>query len=505
MRHHLMYTAVKWGTTGVVLSVLAGCGGGSSGGFADGGIRGTGASVGPVSGFGSVFVNGIRFETDGNITSDDGISRENQLAKGMILRIEGEWQDDDQGRADDVEYDDTLRGPVEVITPWDPVTRTATVRVAGQAVHLDSQTVIRGKLVESLADGDFVRVSAWRLANGDFRASFVGLRAASGDPDFDDLNEVEIEGEISSLTEETFVIGGVTVNYALEAIKFDDDIRSVDDLENGLVVEVEGYLDADGVLVAREIGNDDNRRFRQGADDDIEFRGPITSAYQNREFTINGLTVRVDNGTEFDGGLQEADLAEGLLVQVEGEFLSDGTVQAKEMKLREAAAKVEGAITSGSIDSQDMTFEVGGVFVQATPSTLITDDNDDERLTFSQLTGGFKVEIDGIEREDNRGNVFLEALKIERNEEDDDDGGGSDSNVSQFELEGRLTGIASNSITTLGVAVLTDDNTEFDGVSRAQLLSRFDNGERLILEVEYEFRAGAYFAVEVELEEDDDD
>jgi hypothetical protein len=108
---------LKLAAAPIALGVLSACGGGGGGGggvgVADGGIRGTGSSVGPVSGFGSVFVNGVKFETDGRVSSDDGIEREDQLQEGMILRIEGEWRVDGRGNAESVEYDDTFRGRVD--------------------------------------------------------------------------------------------------------------------------------------------------------------------------------------------------------------------------------------------------------------------------------------------------------------------------------------------------------------------------------------------------------
>ena len=69
-----LHRMLKLAAAPIALGVLSACGGGGGGGVgvADGGIRGTGSSVGPVSGFGSVFVNGVKFETDGRVSSDDG-------------------------------------------------------------------------------------------------------------------------------------------------------------------------------------------------------------------------------------------------------------------------------------------------------------------------------------------------------------------------------------------------------------------------------------------------
>src|SRR5690606_26449430 len=135
----------------------SGCGdtGGDSA-LADGGIRGTGSSVGPVSGFGSVFVNGTRFEFDGTVVSNDGITSEEQLELGMILRIDGQWQGNGEGAAETVEYDDTLRGPMMVESPWDLATKTAGVSILGRQVRIDSQTVLKGVSTDTLTDGTFV-------------------------------------------------------------------------------------------------------------------------------------------------------------------------------------------------------------------------------------------------------------------------------------------------------------------------------------------------------------
>ena len=101
----------------VTFGVISACGGAGGGSvdIADGGIRGTGSSVGPVSGFGSVFVNGVEFITRGivnqEVESNDGIEFETDLSEGMILRVEGEWRYNGTGTAKNLGYDDTLRGP----------------------------------------------------------------------------------------------------------------------------------------------------------------------------------------------------------------------------------------------------------------------------------------------------------------------------------------------------------------------------------------------------------
>ena len=75
---------------------LVACGGGgdtalsgiNGGGIA--GINGGGIAVGPVTGFGSVFVNGIEFSTTGStITVEGSSASESQLKIGQVVEVRG--------------------------------------------------------------------------------------------------------------------------------------------------------------------------------------------------------------------------------------------------------------------------------------------------------------------------------------------------------------------------------------------------------------------------------
>lgn len=507
----------------VPLAVLlvAGCGGGGGGGgvgTADGGIRGTGASVGPVSGFGSVFVNGIRFETDGNVASDDGISTEGELDKGMILRVEGQWRENGEGTADRVEYDDTFRGEIgdlDAITDPDDasVRESVTFTIYGQTIQADKQSVFKGVSLQTLAAGDFVRVSGWRLPDGSYRASYVG--AVSDNP-----GNVEIEGGIDPNSVDVglnrFRINSFLVTYDPNTTAFNGGLTVSDLQDPDVRVEVEGEVITAGgepAIQATALERDETRRYQRSDGDDIEFAGPVATAFDSTTdtFTINGLTVVIPDSDVFDDGFTVNDLQPGLLVQVEGEFLADGRVEAEEIEIRDANAEVEGPISAASIDFQARTFRVGGVLVQVTPQTIISDDEGDDddgdtRIDLADLNGNYELEVEGIERTDDNDRVFLEATKIEREEEDDEeDGEGSSGN--EFELTGRLTDIDATTITVLGVRMQAEvGETEFDNVSRAQLEADFGAGERPVIEVEYSevpAASGSFIADEVEPDDDD--
>ena len=90
---------------------------------AGGGIGGTGntASVasGPITGFGSVFVSGNEFGTNGAVITVDGQANdgEGQLKKGMVVLVNGTISEDYgtgqtvQRTAKMILYEDTIKGP----------------------------------------------------------------------------------------------------------------------------------------------------------------------------------------------------------------------------------------------------------------------------------------------------------------------------------------------------------------------------------------------------------
>jgi cytoskeletal protein CcmA (bactofilin family) len=447
-----------------------------------------------------VFVNGVEFATDGiqnrEVESNDGIRTESDLSEGMILRVDGQWRNDGQGTADKLSYDDTLRGPIEQIDP-DPTGagEFVTVTVMGQTVRVDRRTVVRGTTFASLLGrvgiGEHLRVSAWRQADGSYRAGYIGIINAN-------LSDIELEGTVTEVNIDLnqFTIGTITVKYDENNVAFGSGLIEAD-IGSATALEVEGTL-AGNVLMAESIDRDDARRFGRADADDIEFTATIDAAYaaigtgdRPGEFTVGNLTIRVTDTTELGDGLTLSDLQEDLLVQVEGRFLSETVVEAEEITLREASARVEGVISTAS----DNELTIGGVKVKVTSSTLIAVEDGSE-ITFATLpVGSFIVKVEGIEIEQGT-EVFLEALRVEVDDEIGRD---------QFELEGRLREISSNlgSISLLGVGI-SDIGADYNA-SRGGIVDAFDRSEIVILEVEYTGTTSGFVADEIELEENDDD
>lgn len=453
----------------MLLASCGGAGGGSS--VADGGIRGTGSSVGPVSGFGSVIVNGIRFVTE-NLGVDDfqgeaGVPTEEDLEKGMILQIRGQWQDDGQGEAESVRYDDTLRGPVTAVPqPWDGVTRTGRIEVMGFAVALDRLTQTTLADLATISVGQTLRVSGWLQSDGRFRASYVGPVTAA------DSGE-EIEGNLAVSGEEPnplYSVGALALQIPSGAVC--DEIE----LAGGKPVDVEGEYVSESAFTVSRICNGPTAFLDASLDEDVQIAGVVTSAFtgvrDSGDFALNGIPVTTHRDTEFDD-LMPSDINQGVLLQVEGQYINDNgvlTLRADEIEYRDADAEV-----GGRLDEMDGdVLRVGGVEIRLTPFTIREDRDDDEGCPVQfgpEHVGTIGLEVAGVQRSMDGG--YLEAVELECESEVD----GPD-----YGLEGRIDKIVDvdesrRRIMTLGTSLLVDGNTGFgdSGVS----LNDLSEGDRI--------------------------
>ena len=157
------------------LSLAACSGGGSSN---DGAPQSAAQSVpvissGAVTGFGSVFVNGVRFETSSAAFTINGRpGTQADLRVGHIVRIHGHRDGAGNSTADRIDFDDLVKGPVTSVD-----TAAGTLVVLGQTVLVDADTSfddnIPGGSLAGLAAGDNVEVSGMRRADGDIQATRI--------------------------------------------------------------------------------------------------------------------------------------------------------------------------------------------------------------------------------------------------------------------------------------------------------------------------------------------
>ncbi|MGB5455735.1 MAG: hypothetical protein WBO18_07160, partial [Gammaproteobacteria bacterium] len=122
MKKSFIYSAL---TAATAISITAcSSGGGDVAGIGGSGVLPTGGFVssGTVTGFGSIFVNGVEFETGSSTFNVDGNPDgvEGDLAIGMRVTVTGSVNADGiTGTANSVEYDDEIQGPISDLSPPD--------------------------------------------------------------------------------------------------------------------------------------------------------------------------------------------------------------------------------------------------------------------------------------------------------------------------------------------------------------------------------------------------
>ena len=159
---------IKLALFSILLASTAGCGGG--GGGSDpivnpppppvGGIGRTGVAQGPISTFGSVVVNGVRYDTSSaTFTINGAAGSESDLRVGQVVTVNGTIDDNDvDGSADDVNFDDNVKGPIQSID-----IAGSQIVVLGQTVLISPETSFDDSIspasIEGLNVDDIVEVS----------------------------------------------------------------------------------------------------------------------------------------------------------------------------------------------------------------------------------------------------------------------------------------------------------------------------------------------------------
>lgn len=210
---------------------------------------------------------------------------------------------------------------------------TYTFAVRGVPIRTDASTDFDG----TPANGAMVsvRLDPTPQSNGRYLAERVKLRTAS----FDDVGGTQPEGEVEGYISgfdgagSAFQVAGYEVRLAASVV-YEDGVAA--DLKDGVRIEAKGTID-NGVLVVTKLEFKSRDDDGDGEDDEVsggskefEFKGAAacTACGANSgTFTIKGVTVTYDAGTEFRDGLRGATL-DGKKVEVKSlaEVTPTGTV-----------------------------------------------------------------------------------------------------------------------------------------------------------------------------------
>lgn len=319
-----------------LVGLLAACGSdGAPSVSASGSGSGSASASGTITGFGSVVVNGKRFETSGASFTVDGQSgSQNDLKVGMTVVVNGSFNGN-QRSASFVHQKDAVEGLVQSVAP-----DGLSLVVMGQTVVVDNTTIIDNNIpgqniLNLVAGTDNVEVNGHIRPNGIIQATFIEKKLANVTP--------EVRGFVSAHDDgtKTFHIGSLTVNYATAII---NEMPSPATTSwNSLLVEVNGtvFNAATTTLMATKV-EPDNQRVGNEVDE-FEVEGFVTQVRGADEFVIGNRRVQTTGGTEFRGGTAD-EIVVGAKLSAEGRLVN-GILIAKHVKFHESV-RLEGDIAA---------------------------------------------------------------------------------------------------------------------------------------------------------------
>lgn len=429
-----------------VAALLVACGGGGSDAPPNdpnnppptGGIGRTGIALGPISTFGSVVVNGVRYDTSSAIfTIDDASGTESDLQVGDVVIVLGTIDSNGTtGTANEVIFDDLVKGPVESID-----LAGNTLVVLGQNVLVTAETSFDDSFTPASLDGvsvgQIVEVSGQFDANANIVASRIEPKPAG--------TQFEVHGNVASLDAANFrfELGNLVVDYSAATL---DDFPG-GQISEGDFVEAKGVsLGGAGELLATEVDFEGLPNVNDG--DFAEIEGFITRFVSAQDFDVAGIPVTTNGSTVYEGGT-EADLGLNIKVEVEGDFDANGTLVASKVDIRRAKA-VRATANLDSVDAANDSVVLLGITARVDELTRIEDKSsaDVEPLTLADLAAGDYVEVRGDEFPAGSGDIL--ATIFEREDSDP-----------EAVLQGFVESVSNPDFTILGVTIVTNGSTVF--------------------------------------------
>jgi hypothetical protein len=349
--------------------IAAGCSGGGGGSApAAGGGPVAGVSGGQIENFGSIFVNGVEFETESAVVRiDDAPGGMDDLQRGMVVKVEGVFDNNGvTGRADVIRTDDSVEGPIAAVAET-TAGRVKTMTVMGQNVVVENGVTVfdnrnPGFTFAALGAGNVgnvVEVSGIPLPDGSVQATFIQMKAV-------DLaaflavagNTLEVEGTVLNLAGSTFKINNLTIDFTGITPRNGA-------LADGVTAEVKGtsFDSATNTLVAADV---EVKAGGMGvaAIGKAEVEGFVNDL-TGSTFIIAGQLVDFSSAS-FRGGAKN-ELFFGMKVEAEGPIVG-GVLMAVKVSFKES---VRFEANLASVDDA-----AGTATLQGLPGfTIITDDN----------------------------------------------------------------------------------------------------------------------------------
>jgi hypothetical protein len=432
------------------LFALTSCGGGGGSSNSNvAGIDGSGNKVasvtGSINGFGSVIVNGIKFNSDkSKILINGELSTEDNLYTGFQVKVTGIQNNDGTGVADSIEFYPNIVGNITQIDM-----QNEQLHILGQTIQVSNTTLfdetISPNNISGLSIGARILVSGLPDSNGQINATRINIATQASH---------QVSGIISNLDESTatFSLNQLSINYKAAAFS---DVEN-NHLTSNMRVLVAGSLNGE-TFIATNI-----RQLKTTFDKDIkeaEVEGIISRFISSTDYDIAGIKCTTNVQTQYENGNQ-AQLGLGVRLKIKGALTTDKIVLAQKIvfsaKVNQViAGEVSAVALSGSGAIASGTLQINGITIKTTVNTNYQDSGNGKlkRFNFNSITAGNFLKVSGY----NGAEGFI-ATKIERAEIKTE-------TESDLNYEGTVTSVETHSVKVFGRNILINAQTEIRDIS----------------------------------------
>ncbi len=367
--------------------------GGSGVILAEGGIGGSGVVMGSITGFGSVYVNGVKYDTSNTQFYRDGkLARQDDFSLGENIEMTGSVDAlTGTGVADKISYDVDIKGIVTVVS-----SDNHSLRIMGQDIETTSLTVLNGfEQLQDLTIDNYMEVSGSRNSEGVLIASSIKLIA----PFFiDNSSSIAIEGEITRVNEDLkmILVQDTIIDYSA--------IVSLNSAENepkvGQYVEVESALNyiQDKILIASSVHSEKSYQHFE-TDTLLAVKGLVTDFDLDfpSHFRVAGQPVVITDETKLVTGELD-DIFLDIILSVEGLVNASGELVASTIIVSPLIQEKQSGIIE-SIDNNKIRLEGKDIIIDT--STLLIDQSSQKRedIKIADLLVGTHIEVIWVEQE----------------------------------------------------------------------------------------------------------
>lgn len=437
MRRSLIYSLI----ISLISFTLASCGGGGSAGIGGTGIT----SGGTITGFGSIFVNGVEYDTStSTITINGSNANESDLKLGMFVLVRGTLDSNNTtGTASSISINIELKGPVSAAPSVDLNNNTVTFSVLGNTVIASADSTVfdgSGFLYNTIAMGDVVEIHGLLDSTDTIQATRIEKQGIV----MPGITEVEVNGTLGNVQSAmSFVLATATSSIIVDH----DGSIDFSSLPFGTALEVKGILTATNEITASEIEQKDSLLLN--TDDEVEFEGIITEYIDDSNFKING--IQIDASTALKKPLTLS-LANDIKIEVEGSF-SNNVLIANEIETRSGEIKIQSVVSDVANNKISLSY-ASGQTIEVTINSIskLEDDTSSSSFAITDIMVGDYLEITGYVNDSEIIVVDLKREMLDTN----------DAAILKGDVSAIGGSVGAETIDILGVIYPTDSSTSFE-------------------------------------------